>query len=85
MKRILITGINGFLGKHLLDALLDNTNSSDIDKIVGIDNFISSKRDEKYKNNIKYNFIESDLIQIHLLKLFGRQKEIKKVKINILK
>ena len=46
MKKVLITGINGFLGKHLLDKLLDNIIFSDIDKIVGIDNFISSKREE---------------------------------------
>ncbi len=63
MKKILITGINGFLGKHLLDNLLDNINFSDIDQIVGIDNFISSKREEKYIDNSKYYFIESDLIR----------------------
>ncbi len=69
MKKILITGINGFLGKHLLDKLLDNINSSDIEKIVGIDNFISSKREEKYENNIKYNFMESNLIKFNFNKL----------------
>ena len=69
MKKILITGINGFLGKHLLDKFLDNTSFSDIDQIVGIDNFISSKREEKYTNSVKYNFIESDLIKFDFNKL----------------
>ena len=63
MKKILITGINGFLGKHLLDKLLDNDIFSDIEKIVGIDNFISSRRDEAYKKDNKYNFIETNLIK----------------------
>ena len=67
MKKILITGINGFLGKHLLDKLLDNINFFDIDKIVGIDNFISSKRKEKYTASKKYNFIEADLINFDFL------------------
>ena len=70
MKKILITGVNGFLGKHLLDELLDNTsNSSYIKNIVGIDNFISSKRENKYKDNIKYNFVESNLINFDFDKL----------------
>ena len=45
MKKVLITGINGFSGKHLLDKLLDNINFFEIDNIVGIDNFISFKRE----------------------------------------
>ena len=69
MKKILITGINGFLGRHLLDKLLDKNNFSDIDKIVGIDNFISSKREEEYGDNIKYDFLESDLIKFDFNKL----------------
>ena len=66
MKKILITGINGFLGKHLLDKLLNNIHFADIDKIVGIDNFISSKKNEHYKNNDRYKFIEANLITFNL-------------------
>ena len=69
MKKVLITGINGFLGKHLLEKLLDNITFSDVDKIVGIDNFISSKREEEYKDSGKYHFIESDLIKFDFDKL----------------
>ena len=63
MKKILITGVNGFLGKHLLDKLLDNNIFSDTEKIVGIDNFISSRREEEYKKDNKYNFLETNLIK----------------------
>ncbi len=69
MKKFLITGINGFLGKHLLDKLLDDIIFSDIDEIVGIDNFISSNREEEYTNYKKYHFIESDLIKFDFNKL----------------
>ena len=69
MKKILITGINGFLGKHLLNKLLDNIYFTDIEKIVGIDNFISSQREKENIDSIKYNFIESDLINYDYNKL----------------
>tara|TARA_Y100001968_G_C19403466_1_gene742322 strand:- start:419 stop:1387 length:969 start_codon:yes stop_codon:yes gene_type:complete len=69
MKKILITGINGFLGKHLLDKLIDNISFFQIEHIVGIDNFISSKKEQEYKDNITYNFIEADLIKFDLNKL----------------
>ncbi len=69
MKKILITGVNGFLGKHLLDKLLDNISFPNIIQIVGIDNFISSKREEECQENLKYNFIESDLIKFDFNKL----------------
>ena len=61
MKRILITGVNGFLGKHLVDALI-----TDLDKnfnqpfsIVGIDNGITSTA--KIEND-RVKLIEQDLI-----------------------
>jgi len=61
LKRILITGINGFLGRHLVDALI-----KDLDKnyyqgysIVGIDNGITSV--DKIKNQ-KVTLVEANLI-----------------------
>ena len=61
MKRILITGINGFLGRHLVDALINNleTKDNDIVSIVGIDNGITSLA--KVSNN-KIKIYNDDLI-----------------------
>ena len=44
MKKILITGINGFLGRHLLNELVNTENFPNLEEIVGIDNFISSNK-----------------------------------------
>ena len=65
MKRILLTGSNGFLGKHLLDRLLDKKKFSHIEKIVGIDNFISSNKLVRSESNFKYSFIEANLINFN--------------------
>tara|TARA_Y100001968_G_scaffold324135_1_gene362903 strand:+ start:1734 stop:2711 length:978 start_codon:yes stop_codon:yes gene_type:complete len=62
MKKILITGCNGFLGNHILSKLLDEKQFGFIEKILGIDNFITSKRSIKNQINPKYSFIEADLI-----------------------
>ena len=61
LKRILITGINGFLARHLVDALIVDNNSDSDQKfsIVGIDNGTTSI--EKIKND-KVNLIQKDLI-----------------------
>lgn len=61
MKRILITGINGFLGRHLANGLITDLekNSNEPFSIVGIDNGITSI--EKIKNN-KVKLIQEDLI-----------------------
>ena len=60
MKRILITGINGFLGRHLVDALIKDLdeNYHQPFSIVGIDNGITSveiikKSGRSYHNEIK--------------------------------
>ena len=63
MRKLLITGINGFLGKHLLNELLDNIEFNNLEKIVGIDNFISSNKNKNLNSNIKYTFIEANLIK----------------------
>ena len=62
MKKILLTGSSGFLGKHLLDKLLDNKEFIELEKVVGIDNFISSYKTINKINNSKYKFIEANLI-----------------------
>tara|TARA_B100000700_G_scaffold170954_2_gene188758 strand:- start:234 stop:1205 length:972 start_codon:yes stop_codon:yes gene_type:complete len=65
MKKILLTGSSGFLGKHLLDKLLDNREFIELEKVVGIDNFISSYKTINKINNSKYKFIEANLINYH--------------------
>ena len=69
MKKILLTGVNGFIGNHLLNKLLDNTQFKNIELIVGIDNFISSKKNNKLVKSNKYKFIEENLITYDLNKL----------------
>ena len=61
MKRFLITGINGFLGRHLVDALINDfdRNSDQPLTIIGIDNGITSK--EKIYND-KVKLIQKNLI-----------------------
>jgi len=61
LKRILITGINGFLGKHLVDGLITDLSQKPNEPfaIVGIDNGITSI--EKIKND-KVKLIQEDLI-----------------------
>ena len=69
MKSILITGSNGFIGSHLLSKFLNKNDFGLIENITGIDNFICSKKEKKYKTNAKYTFIESNLIQFDFNKL----------------
>ena len=61
MKRILITGINGFLGRHLVKALLKDLdeNYQQPYSIIGIDNGITSI--ERIENN-NVKLIQKDLI-----------------------
>ena len=61
MKNILVTGAAGFIGSHLVKALLDNGHH-----VVGIDNFSSGKQENidfidalAHSNN--FSFIEGDL------------------------
>ena len=68
MKRILITGVNGFLGRHLVEALIKDMdeNSNEKFSIVGIDNGITSL---ERINNEKVNLIQEDLIGFSFNKL----------------
>ncbi len=63
MKKILITGSNGFLGNHILYQFLNETRFDFVEKVVCIDNFISSNRSKQLQTNSKYIFIEADLIK----------------------
>ena len=62
MKKVLLTGSNGFLGTHILSKIIKSNQFDSITNITGIDNFISSNKSNIYQTNSKYNFIEADLI-----------------------
>tara|TARA_B100000579_G_scaffold49769_1_gene34684 strand:+ start:1201 stop:2184 length:984 start_codon:yes stop_codon:yes gene_type:complete len=66
MKKLLITGCNGFLGRHIISELLDEKYFDYVEKILGIDNFICSNRSNSKLANLKYSFIEADLIKFNL-------------------
>ncbi len=63
MKKVLLTGSNGFLGTHILSKIINSNQFDSITNITGIDNFISSNKSNIDKRNSKYNFIEADLIK----------------------
>lgn len=57
--RILITGASGFLGSHLSDLLLSQGH-----EVVGLDNFITGRRENTahLAGNAKFKLIERDVI-----------------------
>ncbi len=66
MKKVLITGVAGFIGSNLLDFLIDNTDWH----ITGIDN-LSTGSDSNIsgqKDNKRFNFIKMDCMHLTSLK-----------------
>lgn len=59
-KRILVTGVAGFLGSHLVDRLLAEDAT-----VVGVDNFITGteRNLEHLKDNSNFTFINADVSQ----------------------
>ena len=66
-KRILITGVAGMLGSHLLDYLLDK---EEIEEVIGIDNLDVGKKNniEYAANNCKFKFFKGDILDKSFLK-----------------
>ena len=60
-KKILVTGVAGFLGSNLLDKLLAVGH-----EVVGIDNLSMGKLDNiaKHLNNDKYQFLQEDVTSL---------------------
>lgn len=60
MKKLLITGCAGFIGKNLLKNLISDH------KIIGVDNFYSSRPDsiKEYLNSENFKFIKADITNL---------------------
>tara|TARA_B100000315_G_scaffold138447_1_gene127428 strand:- start:61 stop:1044 length:984 start_codon:yes stop_codon:yes gene_type:complete len=70
MKKILITGVAGMIGSHLLDELLKNRDY----EIIGIDNFSFGNKDNITHNfgNPNFKFHPIDIFDIDSLKILTR-------------
>jgi nucleoside-diphosphate-sugar epimerase len=55
MKRILILGVNGFIGHHLSRRLLEHTDW----QVYGMD--LQGDRVEALRNNLRFHFVEGDI------------------------
>ena len=62
MKRILITGVAGMIGSHLLDTLMES--EEDISHIYGIDDFSVGKEDNiaNLISNNRFTFIKGNIL-----------------------
>ncbi len=66
MKKVLITGVAGFIGSHLLDFLLDETDWY----ISGVDNLSTGRMAniEQRLDHERFDFKEMSLFELHSLK-----------------
>ncbi|MBI4620236.1 MAG: GDP-mannose 4,6-dehydratase [Desulfobacterales bacterium] len=73
MKRVLITGVAGMVGSHLLDALLEKGY-----EVVGIDNLSFGKL-ENISGNVNgpgFKFYQVDVLDFETLKILGKDVDI---------
>jgi UDP-glucose 4-epimerase len=75
MNKILITGVAGMIGSHMLDQLLDN---DQVSEVIGIDNLSYGKRENiAHKlNNPKFKFYAIDVCEKDVLKMLCRDVDI---------
>ena len=67
MTRYLVTGAAGFIGSNLVEALVNRG-----DEVVGVDNFLSGKRENIGSIQKTFNFIEGDIRDKNVMKLACR-------------
>ncbi|WP_136795767.1 NAD-dependent epimerase/dehydratase family protein [Desulfosediminicola ganghwensis] len=70
MKRVLITGVAGMIGSHLLDALLEKNTYS----VIGVDNFSYGKKANirHHLQNPRFTFYRVDISDFETLKILTR-------------
>lgn len=73
-KKILITGVAGMIGSHLLDALLRDNKY----EIIGIDNFCFGKIEniQHNFNNPNFKFYNINIFDFDSLKIIGKDVDI---------
>lgn len=62
MKKVLVTGVSGFIGSNLLDFLMENTDW----KIVGYDNLSTGSNDnvKQHIGNTRFDYQQKDVFEI---------------------
>ena len=70
MEKILVTGVAGMVGSHLLDELLNREKY----EVIGIDNFCYGNRDNIAQNisNPRFSFYPIDIFDIDTLKILAK-------------
>ncbi len=63
MKNVLVTGAAGFIGSHLMDALLQRG-----DRVKGLDNFLTGRRENIAHLGASVEFVEGSLLDPHALR-----------------
>jgi len=73
MKRVLITGVAGMIGSHLLDSLMDKNY-----EIIGIDNLSFGKRENirKHLDVDRFKFYNVDVVDFETLKILSKDVDI---------
>ena len=74
MKKVLITGVAGMIGSHLLDELLKTKKYN----VIGIDNFSFGKLNNigHNLNSKNFKFYEVDVLDFDTLKILGKDMDI---------
>ena len=74
IKKILVTGVAGMIGSHLLDTLLENGGYS----VIGLDNLSFGKLDniEHNLNNPMFEFFQGDILEYEKVSQLSRDADL---------